>query len=204
MQGYDYRSHDIQRQNARDFADYQTFTGQEQKEYNRNLALRNKDFGSAMSNASNAYGQRGILRSGVALKKSAESMSAFSEDTTHFKLQEQQKMDTAALAMNRVQEDYATNTGRLGTQKQQTTDQYNTQLARIGTDTANFRTDQSAKTAIGVNALQAQGDQLYNQTALLKYQLEQENNQANAQNKLYGNTAQPVRFKLRSGGTYSY
>ena len=204
LQGYDYQSQDTQRQNARDLADYHTFTGQEQKEFNRNLALRDKNFGSAMSNASNAYGQRGILRSGVALKKSAESMSTFSEDTTHFKLQEQQKLDTAALAMNRVAEDYNTNMGRIGTNKQQTTDLYNTQLGRIGTDTANFQTDQSARTAIGVNALQAQGDQLYNQASLAKYQLTREQNMQNAQDKLYGTTTQPIRFKLRSGGTYSY
>ena len=94
--------------------------------------------------------------------------------------------------------------GRLGTNRQQTTDLYNTQLGRIGTDTANYQADQAAKSAIGVNALQAQGDQLYNQSALAKYQLQQQQNQQAAQDKLYGTTTQPIRFKIRSGGTYSY
>lgn len=59
---------DIQRQrNAEDYAKY---TSREQSDFNRNLAMRDKDFATKLSQAANAYGQRGLLTGGVFKKAS--------------------------------------------------------------------------------------------------------------------------------------
>lgn len=204
LQGYDWQAQDLAQKNARDQADYAKFTAREQIDFNKTLATRNKDFASAMSNASNAYGQRGLLRSWVALKKAWENTGLFADDTKYLKLQQQQKMDDAALSMDRIAQDYTTGAGRIGTAKNQAIDTYNTNLGRIGQDITNFKSDQGAKTTIGLNQLQTQGDQIYNQAQFMNYQLQQDQNKQNALNKLYGNKAQPVRLKLRTGWTYSY
>lgn len=204
IQWLDWQAQDLARKNARDQADYAKFTSREQSEFNKTLSTRNKDFASAMSNATKAYGQRGILRSWVALKKAWENTGMFADDTKYLKLQEQQKLDDAALNMERIQQDYATGNERIQTWKNQALDTYNTNIGRIGQEVTNFKSDQWAKTTIGLNQLQTQGDQIFNQAQFMNYQLQQDQNKQNALNKLYGNKAQPVRLKLRTGGNYSY
>lgn len=204
LQGYDWKSQDMAQKNSRDQADYAKFTAREQIDFNRNLATRNRDFASAMNNASNAYWQRGLLRSGVALKKAWENTGMFADDTKYLKIQEQQKMDDVALNMDRIQQDYTTGNARLGKEKNQDINIYNTNSWRIGQDLTNFKSDQWAKTTIGLNQLQTQGDQIFNQAQFMNYQLQQEQNKQASLNKLYGNKSQPVRLKLRTGWNYSY
>ena len=204
IQWFDWQAQDLAQKNARDKADYAKFTAREQIDFNRTLATRNKDFASAMTNATNAYGQRWLLRSWVALKKAWENTGMFADDTKYLKLQEQQKMDDASLNMDRIQQDYATGNERIGSQKNDVLNTFNTNIWRIGQDKSNFQTDQSAKTAIGLNQLQTQGDQIFNQAQFMNYQLQQDQNKQNALDKLYGNKSQPVRLKLRTGWTYSY
>lgn len=202
--GFDWQGEDLNRRNAQDLADYQKFTGREQVDFNRQLATRNKDFSNALTNAANAYGQKGILRSGVAAKKSAEAVSDFSGDTAYLKLQEQNKMEDAATAMARTNEQYNLSTQRLGTQRDMASQDYATQTKRLGEDKNFFESAQSAKVAAGIGQLQTQGDTIYNQGILQKYQLEQEQNKQAALDKLYGRTPQPTRIRFRSGGQYSY
>lgn len=53
-------------QQARNREDYARYTSDQQTATNRQLASSSKDFSRKLSAASNAYGQRGILRSGIA------------------------------------------------------------------------------------------------------------------------------------------
>jgi len=203
VQWYDWQGQDLASQNARDIADYQKFTSREQAEFNRNLATRSKDFSSALSSAASAYGQKGILRSGVAVKLQWEQAQKYNDDTQYLRLQEQNKLEDADLAMDRANENYQTQTGRLGTQKGQTLEDYTTKTGRLNEDITNYKGDQAAKTEAWIGALQTNLDSIYNQGLLTTYQLESEQNKQAAVDKIYGRTSQPVRLRLRSGGTYT-
>jgi len=61
LEDYANRSADAKTAIERNRADYERFTGQEVQDTARQLALNNTEFARSLTNASRAYGQRGIL-----------------------------------------------------------------------------------------------------------------------------------------------
>lgn len=64
-------------------SDYQRYTGVDQQNMNRDIAAQSKDFALKMSNAADAYGKRGILNSGVAVKQAAGDTSDYQTGITN-------------------------------------------------------------------------------------------------------------------------
>ena len=102
---YDWQTQNLNTQLARNQADYATYTSQNQQDFNYNIASQNKDYSKALSSASSAYWQRGILKSGIAKQQAQEATQEFSNEQAYFKTLNQRKLDEANLTLWRTTED---------------------------------------------------------------------------------------------------
>lgn len=80
-------------QSARNREDYARYTSDQQSATNKQLASSSKDFARKLSAASNAYGQRGLLRSGIAKQQVGEATTDFADEQTYFKTQSQRNLE---------------------------------------------------------------------------------------------------------------
>ena len=63
--------------------------------------MRDKDFATKLSQAANAYGQRGLLTGGIFKKASAGAVADEGEQTMYLKTLSQRKMEDLAQAQAR-------------------------------------------------------------------------------------------------------
>jgi hypothetical protein len=218
---YDWQTQNLNTQLARNQADYATYTSQNQQDFNYNIASQNKDYSKALSSASNAYWQRGILKSGIAKQQTQEATQEFSNEQAYFKTMNQRKLDEASLSLWRTTEDINKNLWQLGTQKGWTTQEYNTNQARLWTQKGWSATDYATQTGrlaqdkatleksrqagadvLWIN-LQAQWDVVYNQWIQQYYQLLQAQKEQEAINKLYWTTTTATKIPYRVWGKYT-
>ena len=167
-QQYGYQSEDAQKSIQRNREDYARFTGQEIKDTSRQLALNNTDFARSLSNATRAYGQRGILHAWIQTASLGEWVGQFWASQDYFKTLSQRRLENTGANMNRAESDYSTNMSRLETTKNQ------------------YAQDRSAGSQAMVAGLQQQGNTMYGQNQLQSVQLAQQQAEQDALDKLYG------------------
>lgn len=90
---YDQQQKQYQIQESRNREDYARYTSDQQSATNKQLASSSKDFARKLSSASNAYGQRGLLRSGIAKSQLGNASTEFVDDQTYFKTQSQRNLE---------------------------------------------------------------------------------------------------------------
>lgn len=214
LQSYDWQAQDAANAISRNREDYATFTGREQSDTARQLALNSTDFSKALSSATQAYGKRGLLQSGIQNASNADSVNTFGENQGYFKTLSQRRLQDASTNMNRSEQDYTNGAGRLATQRGQLVDQsgvqsnrinqdYATNAGRLDTQKTQYASDRAAGSqALGVT-LQQQGDTLYNNAQVQRVQLAQAAADQAALDKLYGRTPQNRPLSMRLGGVYS-
>ena len=193
---------DLDIQRAR--ADYNTYTWQNQVDFNQSIKNSNRDFSTALSQASSAYGKRGLLNSWIQKTQTADTTWQFVNDTNYFKTLNQRKLDDASLNMSRAESDYNTNAWQIQTLKQRATDQYNTWTWRIWTDILNYQSDRSAGSKALEYNLQSQWDALFNSSMNAIQANNQKQAELNRINQLYGIKTTWTRPVYRSGWTYTY
>lgn len=162
---YDQQQKQYDLQQSRNREDYARYTSDQQTANNRQLASSSKDFSRKLSAASNAYGQRGILRSGISKQSTGEATGDFVDAQTYFKTQSQRQLEAGQMGYDRQYADITTAENQLGTKKGQ------------------YETDRNAGKAILENTLQYQGDTQYNQQQTQKWATEQDRLRQEATNK---------------------
>lgn len=106
-------------QQARNREDYARYTSDQQTATNRQLASSSKDFARKLSAAANAYGQRGLLRSGIAKSQLGDASSTFQDEQTYFKTQSQRQLEAGQQGYDRQYADITTAENNLATKKGQ-------------------------------------------------------------------------------------
>lgn len=106
-------------QQARNREDYARYTSDQQSATNRQLASSSKDFARKLSSAANAYGQRGLLRSGIAKSQLGDASSTFQDEQTYFKTQSQRQIEAGQKGYDRQYADITTAENNLATKKGQ-------------------------------------------------------------------------------------
>lgn len=82
----------------RNRADYAQFTGREQSDTARSIALNNAGFAKSLSAATQAYGRRGILNAGIQKAGIADAQGSFGENQAYFKTMSQRRLQDAAMS----------------------------------------------------------------------------------------------------------
>lgn len=85
------KAYDLQQSRNRE--DYARYTSDQQSATNKQLASSSKDFARKLSSASNAYGQRGLLRSGIAKSQLGDASSGFVDEQKYFKTQSLRQLE---------------------------------------------------------------------------------------------------------------
>lgn len=172
-------------QASRNREDYTRYTSDQQSATNKQLASSSKDFARKLSAASNAYGQRGLLRSGIAKSQLGDATSGFVDEQTYFKTQSQRQLESGQQGYNRQLSDINTAENNLATKKTQ------------------YAGDRDVGKNILENTLQYQGDTQYNTMQAQQWATEQDRLRQEAKNKAAGVTTAPSLRTWRKGGIYT-
>ena len=169
---------------ARNREDYLKYTSREQIDFNRNIAAQDKGFARKLSNAANAYGQRGLLRSGFARGEMAEAMGDFQEEQGVYHLNFNRKKEDMATKMSRGEQDFTTDMADVDRRK-----------SEFGYDAGNERR------AIEREG-QAAADKIWNEGIDAGYRTAEGIQRAKSADKAYGRTPAPTAPAYRRGGKY--
>ena len=172
-------------QQSRNREDYARYTSDQQSATNKQLASSSKDFARKLSSAGNAYGQRGLLRSGIAKSQLGDATSGFVDDQKYFKTQSQRQLEAGQLGYDRQYADITTAEDNLATKKGQ------------------YAGDREVGKTILENTLQYQGDTQYNTQQSQQWATEQDRLRQEAKNKAAGVTTAPALRTWRKGGIYT-
>jgi len=204
MTQYDWQKDKLNTDISRSREDYQKYVSRTGDETTRQLMMNNKDFASKLSAATSAYGQRGIMRSGLANIQTASNTGDFNTSNTYYKIGQQNKLNDAATGMSRNEADYTTGVNQNNVNRANTTDKYNTLQGRNTTDKANYASDRAVGASILMNDLQSKGDSLYNSTVTASMDTTRKKAEQDAINKLYGIQPSETRVPYRLGGKYIF
>lgn len=182
---YNQRQQQLELQSKRNREDYAKYTSTAQSQMNRQLASSSKDFARKLSAASNAYGQRGILKSWIAKTNIGNATQEFSNDQVYFKTEGQRQIEEQQNAYNRQLEDITTSKNQNTTQENQ----------YIG--------DRAVSKKILESGLQYEGDTQYNTMQTQQWKDEQARLAIEAKNAALGITKSPTLRTWRRGWTYS-
>jgi hypothetical protein len=185
IQQYDQKLSDQQLQASRNREDYAKYTGDQQSQMNKQLGNSSKDFARKLAAASSAYGQRGILRSGIAKQQIGDATTDFVDNQTYFKTQSQRQMEAGQKQYDRQYADNQTDTGRIQTAKKQYTD--DREVAKQVLDTK----------------MKYDGDTQYNQFQTQQWATQQTENSQAVTRMRTGTTANPSLRTWRVGGNYT-
>lgn len=152
---------------------------------NRQLGQSSKEFSRKLAAASNAYGQRGILRSGFAKSQLGEATTDFQDSQTYFKTQTQRQIEAQQQGYNRQYEDIGSNITNLQKQRQQ------------------YQGDRDVGRQILDTQLQYQGDTQFNTLQTSQYQTNQALLAQEARNNRYGVQSNASKRMWRIGGSYT-
>lgn len=172
-------------QQTRNREDYARYTSDQQSATNKQLASSSKDFARKLSAAGNAYGQRGLLRSGIAKSQLGDATNTFGDEQTYFKTQSQRQLEAGQLGYDRQYADITTAENNLATKKSQ------------------YAGDREVGKTILENTLQYQGDTQYNTQQSQQWATEQDRLRQEAKNKAAGVTTAPALRTWRRGGIYT-
>lgn len=170
---------------ARNREDYARYTSDAQTSTNRQLASSSKEFSRKLASAAQAYGQRGLLRSGIAKRQIWEATGDFSGDQTYFKTQAQRQLEAGQQQYDRNYADTQTAQGNLATKKSQ------------------YETDRNAGRQILDTQLQYEWDTQYNQQKTNQWTTEQEKLRQDAKNRAAWITSTPTLRTWRVRGNYT-
>ena len=153
---------------------------------NRSLASNSKEFSRKLTAATNAYGQRGILRAGFAKSQIGEATKDFQEWQTYFKTQSQRQIQDTQQGYDRQYEDITSARNDLS----KTINQYESNRV-VGKEVLN-------------TGLQYQGDSTFNTLETAQYQTNQALLAQEARNNRYGVQSNASKRMWRIWGKYTY
>ena len=182
---YDIQKQNYQTQADRNRQDYERYTSDQHTQTNRQLANTSKDFSRKLAAASSAYGQRGILRSGITTQKMGEATQDYNDQQTFFKTQSQRQLEEGKLKYGQQLEDI----GRAQSQ--------------LETERGQYAGDRSVGIEILKTELQYQGDTQYNKLQTEMWATEQQRLGQQAKNQVMGTTKAPSLRTWRVGGKYT-
>jgi hypothetical protein len=182
---YDTRQKQLQTQADRNRADYATYTGTAQAQMNRQLWNSSKEFARKLAAAGSAYGQRGILRSGLANSDTGDMTKWYVDDTTYFKTESQRQLEAGQLGYDR-------NYADIGTSE-----------ADLAKSRGNYTGDRWAGRAILDDTLTRAGDTAFNTNQSQQWATEQARLREQAKNSAAWITSTPSLRTWRVGGKYS-
>lgn len=185
IEQYDLKQQEYQKQIARNREDYARYTSDAQTQMNRQLGQSSKEFSRKLASASNAYGQRGILRSGFAKSQLGEAATDFQDSQTYFKTQTQRQIEAQQQGYDRQYSDISTNAANLAKQKEQ------------------YQGDRNVGKQVLDTQLQYQGDTQYNTLQTSQYQTNQALLAQEARNNRYGVQSNASKRTWRIGGSYT-
>lgn len=162
---------DLDIQMERNRQAYALFTSREIADTWRQLALNDTNFSRSLSNATSAYGQRGLIRSWIQDSATKEWTGQFWESQTYFKTQSQRRLQDAQNTIGQKTEDY------------------NKSLSRLDTERTQYAQDRAAGSQVMVAWLKSQGNVLYGQSQVQNMQLAQQQAEQDVLDKLYGRTS---------------
>lgn len=186
IEQYDLKQQEYQKQITRNREDYARYTSDAQTQMNRQLGQSSKEFSRKLASASNAYGQRGILRSGFAKSQLGEAATDFQDSQTYFKTQTQRQIEAQQQGYDRQYSDISTNATNLQKQKEQ------------------YQGDRNVGKQVLDTQLQYQGDTQFNALQTSQYQTNQALLAQEARNNRYGVQSNASKRTWRIGGSYTY
>lgn len=176
---------DYQKSLQRNREDYAKYTSEAQSQMNRQLSQNSKEFARTLAKAASGFGQRGILRGGIATSQIGDATTWFVDNQTYFKTQSQRQIADQQQAYDRQYADTTTSMNRLENEK------------------SIYASDRQVWRQVLQNDMQYQGDSLYNASQAEQWQTQQTVLRQAAKNQLYGVQSNPTKRTWRLGGAYS-